>query len=146
MPFYQGIRHRTWNWGPNFTAFTSPRPPPLWDGFFVDSDGVIRSTPDYSLPVLSTMTVKAQLIFQNFPHLSEWETKDLFSKHPTGNDLWRFRDRKDDIVVLSNARNIIPNLMEEPLAAHQKVKAALLGGSGKSHTFLLIEVTEPPEK
>ncbi|MDI1492650.1 MAG: hypothetical protein OHK93_004432 [Ramalina farinacea] len=89
--------------------------------------------------------VKARFIFQNFPHLSEWETKDLFSKHPTRNDLWQFRGRKDDLVVLSNARNIMPNLMEEALAAHPKVKAALLGGSGKSHPLLLFEATETPE-
>lgn len=95
--------------------------------------------------IKDTNLVKAQFIFQNFPLRDMWETKDLFSKHPTRDDLWQFRGRKDDIIVLSNARNIMPNLMEEALAGHTKVKAALLGGSRKPNTFLLIEATEPPE-
>jgi len=88
-------------------------------------------------------TEKAQFVFQNFPHLAEWATKDLFSRHPTRDDLWRFRGRKDDITVLANGRNIEPGLMEGSVAAHPKVKAALLCGSGKTMTSLLVEATEP---
>ena len=87
---------------------------------------------------------KAQFVFRNFPHLSEWPTKDLFSKHPTRDDLWRFRGRKDDIVVLSNGRNVEPGLMEQGVAAHPKVKAALLYGSGQTQVSLLVEAIEPP--
>ncbi|KAI4209012.1 MAG: hypothetical protein LQ351_008010 [Letrouitia transgressa] len=87
---------------------------------------------------------KAQFVFQNFPHLEEWPTKDLFSRHPTRNDLWRFRGRKDDITVMSNGRNIDPGLMEASVAGHPKVKAALLYGAGKTKASLLVEAVEPP--
>ena len=87
---------------------------------------------------------KAQFVFQNFPHLTECPTKDLFSKHPTRSNLWRFRGRKDDITVLSGGRNVDPDLMEGSIAAHPKVKAALLHGTGKTKVSLLIEATKPP--
>lgn len=86
----------------------------------------------------------AQFVFENFPHLNEWPTKDLFSKHPLRNDLWRFRGRKDDILVLSNARNVDPGLIESTVVSHPKVKAALLCGSGRMATALLVEALDPP--
>ncbi|KAL9609999.1 MAG: hypothetical protein Q9167_005272 [Letrouitia subvulpina] len=91
-----------------------------------------------------TKIQKAQFVFQNFPHLTEWATNDLFSRHPTRDDLWRFCGRKDDITVLSNGRNIEPGLMETSVAAHPKVTAALLYGAGKMKTSLLVEAVEPP--
>ncbi|KAL9619386.1 MAG: hypothetical protein Q9160_005981 [Pyrenula sp. 1 TL-2023] len=87
---------------------------------------------------------KAQFIFQNFPEKDEWATKDLFSPHPEREGLWRFRGRKDDIIVLPNSRNIDPALIEATVSGHPKVKAALLSGSGRMKTALLIEAAEPP--
>ncbi|TVY39172.1 Non-canonical non-ribosomal peptide synthetase [Lachnellula subtilissima] len=87
---------------------------------------------------------EAQFVFQNFPHLTEYRTKDLFSKHPTRDDLWRFRGRTDDIIVLSNGRLIEPALMESSVAAHANVRAALLCSDGKSKVGLLVEAVVPP--
>ncbi|TVY34617.1 Non-canonical non-ribosomal peptide synthetase [Lachnellula occidentalis] len=87
---------------------------------------------------------EAQFVFQNFPHLTEYRTKDLFSKHPTRDDLWRFRGRTDDILVLSNGRLIEPALMESNVAAHSNVRAALLCSDGKSKVGLLVEAVVPP--
>ncbi|KAL9108530.1 MAG: hypothetical protein Q9227_006745 [Pyrenula ochraceoflavens] len=87
---------------------------------------------------------KAQFVFQNFPHLREWRTKDLFSRHPSRPDLWRFRGRRDDMIVLSNGRNVDPSLMESIVTGHLKVKAALLSGNGRTALALLVEVSEPP--
>lgn len=87
---------------------------------------------------------KAQFIFQNFPDKDEWATKDLFSPHPDRPDLWRFRGRKDDIILLPNARNVDPALIEATVSGHPKVKAALLSGSGRMKTALLIETAEEP--
>ncbi|TVY89396.1 Non-canonical non-ribosomal peptide synthetase [Lachnellula willkommii] len=87
---------------------------------------------------------EAQFVFQNFPHLTEYRTKDLFSKHPTRDDLWRFRGRTDDIIVLGNGRLIEPALMESSVAAHPKVRAGLLCSDGKSKVGLLVEAVVPP--
>lgn len=87
---------------------------------------------------------KAQFVFQLFPQLTEYPTKDLFSRHPTREELWRFRSRKDDLLVLGIGRNIEPSVMETAVVAHPKVEAALLGGEGRTKTCLLIEAVNPP--
>lgn len=48
----------------------------------------------------------SQGIFVNFPHLDEYHTKDLFSKHPFKSGLYKYESRLDDIMVLSNGENI----------------------------------------
>lgn len=88
---------------------------------------------------------KAQFIFQSFSYLMEWPMKDLFSKHPTRDGLWRFQRRTDDIVLLSTGRSIDSSLMKASVSAHSKVKATLLCGSGRSQTCLLVEVVDPPK-
>ncbi|CCD55778.1 similar to AMP-binding enzyme [Botrytis cinerea T4] len=87
----------------------------------------------------------AQHIFCAFPELNEWHSKDLFSKHPTKPDLWRYEGRTDDILVLSTGANINPLSMEGVLMTHPKVVSALLTGERKPETAWLIEVCDPPE-
>ncbi|KAL9616868.1 MAG: hypothetical protein Q9160_008290 [Pyrenula sp. 1 TL-2023] len=89
--------------------------------------------------------VEAQFVFHNFPELSEWETRDLFSRHPTKTQLWKFRGRRDEIFVLANARNVEPGPMEKVVSGHAKVKAAILLGSGRRAAALLVEPVEPVE-
>ncbi|KAK6609005.1 thioester reductase domain-containing protein [Botrytis cinerea] len=87
----------------------------------------------------------AQHIFCAFPELNEWHSKDLFSKHPTKPDLWRYEGRTDDILVLSTGANINPLSMEGVLMTHPKVVSALLTGERKPETAWLIEVCDPPQ-
>ena len=87
----------------------------------------------------------AQFVFWNFPELSEWPTKDLFVRHPTKPDLWLFKGRRDDTIVLSNARNVHPGLMEQIVMSNPKVRAALLTGNKHSKTVLLVEAQSPPQ-
>ncbi|KAI9643342.1 hypothetical protein NHQ30_007961 [Ciborinia camelliae] len=87
----------------------------------------------------------AQHIFCSFPELSEWHSKDLFSKHATKPDLWRYEGRTDDILVLSTGGNINPLFMEGVLMTHPKVISALLVGEGRPETAWLIEVCDPPQ-
>ncbi|KAF5872926.1 putative nrps-like enzyme protein [Botrytis fragariae] len=76
---------------------------------------------------------------------AQWPTKDLMSKHPTKEGMWKYRGRTDDIIVLLNGVNINPLLMEGILMSHPKVVAALLTGTGKVKAAWLIEVVHPPQ-
>ena len=84
---------------------------------------------------------KAQFIFLNNPELSEWSTKDLFSKHPS-KDLWRYRGRSDDIIVLSSGLNINPLGFECIVITNPMIDSALLTGSGRTSPAWLIECKE----
>ena len=85
-----------------------------------------------------------QYVFLNFPELSEWPMNDLYSKHPTKPDLWRYRGRSDDIVVLASGLKVNPLAMEGVVMSHPEVIAALITGQYHSQPALLVEVREPP--
>ncbi|MDI1492470.1 MAG: putative secondary metabolism biosynthetic enzyme [Ramalina farinacea] len=78
----------------------------------------------------------------NFPDVKEWQTKDLFKRHPTKENLWRFHGRKDDIIVLSSGEKLYPVLMEKQLEGLQNVSGALITGHGRFQPALLLEVKE----
>ncbi|KAF4637858.1 hypothetical protein G7Y89_g212 [Cudoniella acicularis] len=86
-----------------------------------------------------------QHIFCTFPELNKWHSKDLFSKHPRKEELRRYRGRSDDMIVLSNATNVNPLLIEGILTQHLKVITVLLTGTNKPGVAWLLEVIEPPE-
>lgn len=83
-----------------------------------------------------------QLVFFNFPELDEWPTRDLFSKHST-KPLWRYRERCDDIIALSNSLMISPSAMENIVVGHPDILSAILVGKGVRVAWL-IEVLKPP--
>ena len=85
-----------------------------------------------------------QHVFLNFPELSFWPTKDLFSKHPTKNGLWRYRGRSDDLITMLNGLKINPVISEGIVAGHPKVIGALLTGKSREKVAWLIETPEPP--
>lgn len=85
-----------------------------------------------------------QSIFSTYPNLSDFRTKDLYEKHPTKEDLWRYRGRIDDLIVFSNGEKLNPVEMEGAISGHPAVMSALVGGEGKFHPFLLIEPADFP--
>ena len=80
-----------------------------------------------------------QSIFVMYPDRQEFSTRDLYEKHPTKADLWRFRGRADDLIVFSNAEKFNPTDFETALSMVPIVKSALVGGQGRFQPFLLIE-------
>ncbi|KAL9595711.1 MAG: hypothetical protein Q9219_006277 [cf. Caloplaca sp. 3 TL-2023] len=80
-----------------------------------------------------------QSIFSTYPDLEVFSTKDLYRKHPTKPNLWKFCGRLDDIIVLSNAEKFNPVDFETMVAAHPAIKSAIVGGHGRSQTALLVE-------
>ena len=98
----------------------------------------------YELVLVNDRKIQsAQFVFLNRPELSEWPTKDLMSKHPT-KDLWRYRGRRDDMVVLLEDLKINPRPMEAIVMAHSDVSFAMLVGEGYSKTMWIIELYSQP--
>ncbi|TVY44409.1 Non-canonical non-ribosomal peptide synthetase [Lachnellula subtilissima] len=79
-----------------------------------------------------------QGIFKTMPYVQEWRTKDIYEKHPT-KDLWLYRGRNDDIIVLSNGEKFNPVTMEGIINGHPKVTGALVVGARRPQCALLIE-------
>ncbi|KXH33808.1 hypothetical protein CSIM01_12061 [Colletotrichum simmondsii] len=75
-----------------------------------------------------------QGIFHTFPNDRSINLKDLYTKHPTKPNLWAYKGRNDDIVVLSNGYKISP------------LETEALIGTGKPQAGLLIELEDPTSK
>ena len=80
-----------------------------------------------------------QSIFYTFPNCDDYDTKDLYSPHPTIPDLWHYIGRADDIITLSNGEKLNPLPMESLLTTHSQVKGALVVGEARFQTALLVE-------
>ncbi|KAI0120267.1 hypothetical protein F4776DRAFT_633434 [Hypoxylon sp. NC0597] len=85
-----------------------------------------------------------QGIFGTFPELSEWPMKDLYSKHPTKENIWLYQGRADDIIVFSTGEKLNPLEMENIIIANPAVSAALITGLGRFQSSLLVEAVNPP--
>ncbi|KAI1125406.1 acetyl-CoA synthetase-like protein [Nemania abortiva] len=83
-----------------------------------------------------------QGVFHAFPDRTEWAMNDLYDRHPDENKpfLWRYRGRKDDVVVLSNGEKIAPALMEAALASCPVVRGAMVVGRGRFHPMALVDL------
>lgn len=84
-----------------------------------------------------------QPVFKIFGQLSEYPTKDLFSPHPSKENLWRHRGRADDTIVLKSGSKVNPIQMEQQVAHHPDVQAVLMVGTGRRVPALLIELAQP---
>jgi thioester reductase-like protein len=89
--------------------------------------------------VKSAACPEVQPVFAMFSHLDEYETRDLFSPHPSIPGLWRHRGRRDDIVVFLNGEKTNPISFEQEVSRHSAVKAALVAGNQRFEACLLIE-------
>ncbi|THV50449.1 hypothetical protein BGAL_0150g00130 [Botrytis galanthina] len=119
-----------------------------WDCFdFSASFGVemrYHSGELYELVIVRDPSIEAyQGIFYTFPDLSEYKTRDLFSKHPSKRNLWRHEGRSDDIIVYSTGEKFNPISMENALNSHPKVRSAIVYGTKKFQSSVLIEPTNP---
>lgn len=79
-----------------------------------------------------------QSVFITFPDLNIWETRDLYSRHPTIPNLWKYEMRKDDLIVLSNGEKFNPLAAEAQLTGHPFVSAAYITGRGRFQAAALL--------
>ncbi len=80
-----------------------------------------------------------QPVFKIFPNLVEYPTKDLFKPHPTKPNLWAYHGRADDIIVFKTGLLCNPIAMEQQISNLQEIRAALMVGTGKFQSALLVE-------
>lgn len=85
-----------------------------------------------------------QGVFATFPDLQEYPMKDLYSKHPTKENMWMYRGRTDDMIVYSTGEKLNPLQMEGIISAHPAINAALISGLGRFQSSLLVEAATPP--
>jgi acyl-coenzyme A synthetase/AMP-(fatty) acid ligase len=83
---------------------------------------------------------KTQGVFHSFPDLVEWRTGDLFAKHPTEPDVWRYEGRRDDVVILNHGENIAPAQLERQLRSVAGVEEALLVGNQRPALAVLLQL------
>ncbi|KAK2061525.1 thioester reductase domain-containing protein [Colletotrichum caudatum] len=84
-----------------------------------------------------------QGIFITFPDISEYNTRDMYRKHPTLPDHWLFHGRSDNVIVLSNGEKLNPVTIEETVTAHPRVKGAVVAGAMRFQPLLVLEPAEP---
>ncbi|KAJ5885204.1 hypothetical protein N7495_009714 [Penicillium taxi] len=87
-----------------------------------------------------------QGIFHTFPEHDSINIKDLYVKHPTKPNLWAFKGRSDDLIVLSNGYKISPLETEAFVTTHSAIAGCLIFGTGKPQAGLLIELKDPSNK
>lgn len=92
---------------------------------------VFRRQPEYE---------RWQQVFQVYPTLDEFPTKDLWAKHPMREGLWEYAGRTDDLVVLSHGEALKASEMETTIDTHEDIKASLIGGEGRKKPFLILEL------
>ncbi|KAH6666240.1 hypothetical protein B0J14DRAFT_643097 [Halenospora varia] len=83
-----------------------------------------------------------QQIFQIYPDLDEYCTKDLMRPHPTKPNIWAYVGRIDDSVLLSSGVFLNAAAMENSVASNSAIEAAIVRGQGRKKPFLLVEVDE----
>lgn len=82
-----------------------------------------------------------QGIFHTSPDRDVYRTNDLYTRHPTNPNLWKFYGRQDDVIVLSNGEKFNPITMELIIESHPLVSRALVVGQSRFQAALLIEPT-----
>jgi nucleoside-diphosphate-sugar epimerase len=89
-----------------------------------------------------------QGIFATFADISEWSMNDLYERHPDPAKpfLYRYKGRKDDVIVLSNGEKVSPALMEATLNSSPLVRGAIVVGRGRFQPAVLLDLVEEPPR
>lgn len=79
-------------------------------------------------------------VWYTFPDKQEYAPSDLFSKHPTKPNLWRYEGRADNMIVFSNGEKFNPGGMEAALQSHPDVAHILVVGQARFQPAALIQL------
>ncbi|KAI0532164.1 hypothetical protein GGR58DRAFT_491137 [Xylaria digitata] len=88
-------------------------------------------------------TKQTAAAYHNIPGVAEYQTKDLFVRHPEKANLYKYYGRKDDIIVLANGEKFNPIPLEVNVQNEPSLKGALLVGNRRTRAALLVEPKEP---
>ncbi|KAF6228467.1 hypothetical protein HO133_008197 [Letharia lupina] len=61
--------------------------------------------------------IDKQPTFTIFPNAQEYTSRDLFVRHPSRSDLWKWQSRADDIIVFLNGEKTNPISMEQHIVS-----------------------------
>lgn len=86
----------------------------------------------------------SQAAFATLPSLQEFSPGDIYSGHPSKKGLWRYSGRIDDVIVFINGEKLNPITMEGIVESHNGVNSALIFGTGRLRSGLLLEMKQPP--
>ena len=86
----------------------------------------------------------SQAAFATFPSLQEFSTCDLYSEHPSKKDFWRYSGRIDDVIVFLSGAKLNPITMEGIIESHKEVNSALIFGTSRVLSGILLEMKQPP--
>lgn len=78
-------------------------------------------------------------VYHNLPGVTEFRTKDLFTRHPQKPQLFKYYGRRDDIIVLANGEKFNPLPLEANVQSHPSLKGAFVVGNRRTQTALLVE-------
>ncbi|KAI9650306.1 hypothetical protein NHQ30_000319 [Ciborinia camelliae] len=103
---------------------------------------VIRRSPEIE---------KYQPAFEMFPDSQEYRMRDLFLRHPTNENLWKWCARADDIIVFLTGEKTNPISMEQHVVSQNpEIIGLLVAGSQRFQASLLIhssrELVTPKER
>jgi hypothetical protein len=87
----------------------------------------------------------SQAVFATLPNLQEFSPGDLYSEHPTKRGLWRYSGRTDDVIVFLNGEKLNPLTMEGMIMSHPEVRSAIMFGTGRLRSGILLEGQRPPK-
>ncbi|MDI1488743.1 MAG: hypothetical protein OHK93_008019 [Ramalina farinacea] len=85
----------------------------------------------------------SQAAFATLPKLQEFSPGDVYSRHPTKEGLWRYSGRTDDVIVFVNGEKLNPLTMEGIIGSHPQVRSALMYGTGRFRSGVLLELQQP---
>ena len=134
----------------SITVLVPPRE--HWNTFAFDEDSGVEMEPlDPKDPssiceaVIKPIAdkIKSQPAFVRRPELKEYRTHDLFQKHETEPDLWHYRGRADDVVVLSTGDKVVPSTLENMARNTPNIGGALVFGTMKIKPGLLLLLNDP---
>ncbi|KAF2728286.1 acetyl-CoA synthetase-like protein [Polyplosphaeria fusca] len=83
-----------------------------------------------------------QPIFRLFPQLQRYHSGDLFTRHPTNPNLWKFYGRADDMQSFLSGEKFHPVDVEHLICEHTDVVEALLVGTMRPKAALLLRLRE----
>lgn len=83
-----------------------------------------------------------QGIFSQRSDIMEWPMHDIWAKHPTKPDMWRFVGRDHDLIAFADGNKLYPTPYEALHSGKPFVKAAVLAGEKHHQAVLLLHVQQ----
>ncbi len=129
-----------------FTTYLADRTD--WDYFCFGSEWSGYDFRQTSPPDLFEMVIVRedskrdfQAVFQG-NDLSEFSTKDLYSKHSTNPHHWKYQGRLDDVIILSHGEKLNPISNESLIASHPLLNSVMYVGTGKPQPAVILELAD----